>query len=342
MPERINQILRADSKGHYIFRRLITAARTPLSRLAESSQDPTLGLSAEICAHSLNLLSLDTIYEFSFMLRPHESKHKMADLKNRMQIYNLINFPIFETKKELKPNEICFLLISNFFNRTDAIVEKTISRNPRNNPAARGGVFLENVLTHGAAVRFTDKKGGTIRVTPYELLGHIKRIVQAFGIDVGNFDERIKRIIDGQKQNLDRLIGQIESGEITYSVEEAIRYRLETIGQYALLLGSVAYQDENQRKYFAKILMDIQRIDDAQDVLQDITIQLNPYLALLIEFGLLEQFKKIKKATLVSSLDYQAFLLIFGNRKKDGITFRERSQQIRREYQKGIDKELIL
>ena len=337
MPE-INRVLRADSEGHHLFRRLISAARAPLDGLAKSNEGFPLGFSAEVCSHSLKLLTLDTIYEFSFMLRPIGEKDRFKTFTNRLQVYNLINFPMFNSKKQLKPNEVLFLLVSNVFNRTDAIVEGSIKKNPNQDEHARGGLFLDNVLDHTPAVKYRNEKDETISVTPRELLTHIKTVAEALGFDTSQYDRRIRKIIQAQKENLDMLI-KINNGERPlYSVDEAIKYRLETIGQYALLLSSFAFDDPRQRTYFSKILMDIQRIDDIEDILQDIDIQMNPYYALISEFDLLKSYKDIKEMLIAPRIAYEFFMMVFGGRKKDGVSLKDRASQIRYRYQKGVEE----
>lgn len=83
-------------------------------------------------------------------------------------------------------------------------------------------------------------------------------------------------------------------GRLAYTMQQAIQYRIDTVGRYARLLSDIMFppnSDPAQR--FFNNMMDIQIADDIEDVAEDAFLkdnvvkyrQPNPFVVLFSEKG---------------------------------------------------------
>jgi len=281
---------------------------------------------------ALRLLQLDSLAEFRV-----GKKTGRLDSRKLKRHKDILGYSKIDSKEQ-----ILFLLISNTFNRTDELAETAIRSTRSHDSKSVGKEFLNNLLTKVRVSEFTDQGGDKVRVNFFEMFSHIKTLAELWNVNIDNWDNYVDTIIQGQAEGQEMLQKSRNAGSITYSSKEAVHYRRSTIGNYARLLGEALFgKDEKKVNTFVEQLMQTQVRDDQIDVFEDINSQVNPFVAILQEHDLLEDFinysKSLKPSIAVSVHDYFTARFIRFKDKIMNMSFNDDVAYLRHSYAAGIN-----
>ncbi len=119
--------------------------------------------------------------------------------------------------------------------------------------------------------------------------------------------QRLNEMIKEQQHGMTLVAQSKQVGKIAYSLDQAIQYRIKTLGNYFSLIAELGLTDRPKQLKFAREMMAQQMADDKQDVYKDRFTQVNPYNAILHSYGLIEYLTnpKITYDTIVQQKNVQ-------------------------------------
>lgn len=145
--------------------------------------------------------------------------------------------------------------------------------------------FGENNLDQvaGADLRSIEFTSGV----SLDLVFHMCQMIEK-EISLQHVIPTLQSIINWQKYGVELLQRPIGNEcAISYSIDEAIQYRIHTVGTYYRLLASIVIGDPTVTYKYVWELLDTQLVDDQNDVGHDLYTQVNPYLPVLAKYDLL-------------------------------------------------------
>lgn len=181
-------------------------------------------------------------------------------------------------KVEFTNEMLVFLLLSNTLNNLDRKIEKLTSMAAGHKPK---GEMLDAVSNN----RGLSGNGLSYRDT----ISAIKSLAEKLSINTSLWEGIFDRAFLAQKAGMETLLRSNESNQ-PYSIQEAIDYRIGTLGNYFALLVSLIPQD--RRKNFLLDVRFEQLLDDIEDILEDVKAQINPFVALLKAHDLFDEYVK--------------------------------------------------
>jgi len=183
--------------------------------------------------------------------------------------------------------KLFFLLVANCFNRADELAETAFSSTNLLKPRSEMGV---NILEKApiAEVKSSDKFN---KFNFFESITAISKIATSWGIDVSHWTKLLREIIEAHLESLKELDEFQETGKIC-SPSEALDYRKKVIAKYAEILARIVFSpnQSDEINFFKREFMTSQAKDDLADAQDDIYSQINPFVSLLVEENLLQDF----------------------------------------------------
>lgn len=175
---------------------------------------------------------------------------------------------------------VLFLVVANYANRLDEIVEQSIDHATQSGIPLSGEIVEQSMrlpaaIGNDGPISFIDM--GTDINTQCDIVNVPKDVLT------------IDSILTAEVAHIDRLAHWVNDGDM-YSVNEALESRLNTVGAYYHQLGGIATDNGIEEEKIMYELMGAQVEDDMFDVPEDIHTQMNPFVAALAQYGLLEQY----------------------------------------------------
>ena len=100
-----------------------------------------------------------------------------------------------------------------------------------------------------------------------------------------------------------KFLSRLRISQQPYSVSQALDIKHRTIGAYAKILAEILLPTETSRSKFWNKMMKTQYRDDICDMSRDYLSQVNPFVALLHEERLWDEFcKRVQKAPFLTRL----------------------------------------
>jgi len=283
--------------------------------------------SIQACFYAFDLLQEDAVVEFIWAVKEdYQTDTFSPKLSIGDAIEIIIGGPPKAWNTNLQERQIAFLLMSNIFNRADVLVETAITATKSNQDEAVGGVFLEKVLAKARLSSFKNTEGEETRANFQEMIDHVKNLCRIWEIDTSSWDGYIEKIVAAQARGMSLVVQSRREGKIAYSVEQALDYRRQTIGNYARLLADIAFIDPEQKSKFIEKMMKKQIKDDKQDIRQDLDTQVNPFVGLIAKHDLVTLLRRESDV-----LDLSQFLLEIPGLRRD-LQRRKEAKSIEREY----------
>lgn len=175
-----------------------------------------------------------------------------------------------------------FLLLANVFNTGDSLLESYIGIN---------GLPGENGIDFEILSRVPLYEANGISFNARDTFDLIEKLID--DVAEGLIAEKSSSII---QSNL-RSIQLLKQGH--YTLEQALEYRRDTIGQYADLLGRVLFSDQLLRPVYTRAMLEAQFLDDISDIYEDMFVkpQVNPLVAVARSHGL-DNFVQVNQGLL--------------------------------------------
>jgi len=187
----------------------------------------------------------------------------------------------FPKEINLTDGMVIFLMLSNTLNNLDRKVEKLTAMNVKEKPS---GKALGEVMSSG---RSGIKKSGE-RISHIEMLDDIGSLAMALNLDTSQWKDLFNEILRQQERGMTMVKKYTENNKV-YSLEEALEYRLGTVGNYYYLLAT-CLPSELKSEFLTEVGLE-QLFDDIGDVSEDEVNQVNPFVALLKKYGILDKYK---------------------------------------------------
>lgn len=235
-----------------------------------SKLQPNEHLSADEITYiknSMNYLQMDTLEEFRFISDTYRNVVRFQGKDEEM--YESLGF-----------RPMVFLILANTFNRCDELLERATASNGDHIDPEK---LFFGILDKGAValVDGPDGKRGK-RVSPRQMIEICRKLAQQTGIDTADWSTQLESIYASQIEGM-KEIQRFRKDEPTWTVEDAIAYKRNTVGVYARLLGRVLFNSEDGEQMAFRTIMRVQAHDDVDDIVQDYGVQINPFLSLLRE-----------------------------------------------------------
>ena len=268
------------------------SAKDLIDEWLDSIEDPELEESVRVMKSAVRLIQEDTMSEFSGAYCVYRGKYPFST--QREAVRDEVTVTDFDQiKEEDKGRAALFLLTSNLFNREDEKIETALNRGAKGKQVDSGQI-LDSVIKGGAA-SLVSGDDGKRRVTPEEYLVHLGKLGVYVGVESAWFRGKVEVIVAAQKKGLAMV-------DDDYTIENAVDYKVSTIGTYNQLLSGIMFADDAQkREGYMIMMMNTQIADDIKDIGEDVYSQPNPFISILKKHGLLEKFLK-------SGKDFDTFL----------------------------------
>lgn len=197
-----------------------------------------------------------------------------------------------DSEERKNARRLILLVTSNVFNRADAVVELATK-----NPTHRGymGDMLRRVLEGGKFTSHLTEYKGKPYANFYDVLEECKVFAHQFGVPHDTWRATVETIVQHQGIGMELVKTSQEHKRISYSSAQGLSYRRMTIGKYASLLAHIGTDIASDQMKFIYDMMITQQHDDMDDIAEDAWRQVNPFVALLHEEGVLDAYLKNRK-----------------------------------------------
>lgn len=101
----------------------------------------------------------------------------------------------------------------------------------------------------------------------------------------------LNSIVEWQSFGMLKVLESNTNGQISYSLKDAIDYRLGTLRNYFKSTAAIGIDGKNSRRNFVSALMRRQESDDQGDLWEDLKTQCNPFIAILSQHNLIGLIK---------------------------------------------------
>ena len=255
------------------FNNLIFDTQIWLKNNAETCSSQSVQKDLQALAYNIDYLEPDTIDEFAAVQSQWNYK-RIKDQDHKSAQYS-----------DVMARASIFLAVSNICNRLDAVTETAVRPIGSRNPDGVAGDLLERIIRKGKATEIDGQ-----RVTFSQMLNHIRGAIHFFKLDDSiNFDQTMHLIQNAQMQGMDLLSRFLSIGD-SYSIEEAVQYRKNTVGRYYRLLGRIVSPESFIANMFALLFNEAQVEDDIIDIYEDVKTQVNPFVAALNKTDLTQHY----------------------------------------------------
>lgn len=127
----------------------------------------------------------------------------------------------------------------------------------------------------------------------FAAVSHMLELNEAKPMD---FEANIEEIFAWQQKGMDLLKKSKAVGRPIYTVEAALEYRMNTLGNYFKLLAGLGIKNqESQRQFVHYFVETVQYSDDKCDAWEDWLTQVNPFVAASAQGAGKEVFEKIRQ-----------------------------------------------